>query len=213
MIEDEGHYFCCNGCQGVFHLLSEQGLDGFYNKLGSEKLAPPSKQYEDSSNFDAPAFYERFVRESEDGFSEVSLIIEGIHCAACVWLNEKALINMDGVIATNINYTNNKAKIVWDDDVVKLSKIIDMIRAIGYNAYPYDASLQEEKANKERKDYYLRIAVAVFATMNMMTIMVAQYAGYFTGISSDIKNVLNMGEWVLATPVLFYSGWPFFKGM
>ncbi|QOP46136.1 heavy metal translocating P-type ATPase [Sulfurimonas paralvinellae] len=213
MIEDDGHYFCCNGCQGVFHLLRDQGLDGFYQKLGSEKLAPPSQQYEDSANFDTPAFYERFVKKGEDGFLEVSLIIEGIHCAACVWLNEKALTNMDGVIATNINYTNNKAKIVWDDNVVKLSAIIDMIRAIGYNAYPYDASLQEEKANKERKDYYVRIAVAVFATMNMMTIMVAQYAGYFTGISGDIKNILNIGEWVLATPVLFYSGWPFFKGM
>jgi Cu+-exporting ATPase len=213
MIEDDGHYFCCNGCQGVFHLLSDQGLDNFYDKLGSEKLAPPSQQYEDSSNFDAPAFYERFVTKREDEFSEVSLIIEGIHCSACIWLNEKALINMDGVIETNINYTNNKAKIVWDDDVVKLSAIIDMIRAIGYNAYPYDASLQEEKANKERKEYYMRMAVAVFATMNMMTIMVAQYAGYFTGISEDIKHILNIGEWVLSTPVLFYSGWPFFRGM
>jgi len=213
MIEDDGHYFCCNGCQGVFHLLSDQGLDGFYKKLGDEKLAPPSQQYEDSANFNAPAFYERFVSVNKDGFSEVSLIIEGIHCSACVWLNEKALLNMDGVIATNINYTNNKAKIVWDDDVVKLSEIIDMIRAIGYNAYPYDASLQEEKANKERKDYYLRIAVAIFATMNMMTIMVAQYAGYFTGISAEVKHILNLGEWALSTPVLFYSGWPFFKGM
>ena len=213
MIEDDGHYFCCNGCQGVYHLLSEEGLESFYEKLGDEKLAPPSTQYEDSSNFDAPAFYERFVKVNQDGFSEVSLIIEGIHCAACVWLNEKALVNMDGVMATNINYTNNKAKIVWDDDTVKLSKIIDMIRAIGYNAYPYDASLQEEKANKERKDYYLRIAVAIFATMNMMTIMVAQYAGYFTGINADVKHILNIGEWVLSTPVLFYSGWPFFKGM
>jgi len=213
MIEDDGHYFCCNGCQGVFHLLSEQGLDGFYKKLGNEKLAPPSQQYEDSSNFNAPAFYERFVTLNKDGFSEVSLVIEGIHCSACVWLNEKALINMDGVIATNINYTNNKAKIVWDDDVVKLSEIIDMIRAIGYNAYPYDASLQEEKANKERKDYYLRIAVAIFATMNMMTIMVAQYAGYFSGISESVKHILNLGEWALSTPVLFYCGWPFFKGM
>jgi len=213
MIEDDGHYFCCNGCQGVFHLLSEQGLDGFYKKLGNEQLTPPQEQYEDSANFNAPAFYERFVTLNKDRFSEVSLIIEGIHCSACVWLNEKALLNMDGVIATNINYTNNKAKIVWDDDVVKLSEIIDMIRAIGYNAYPYDASLQEEKANKERKDYYLRIAVAVFATMNMMTIMVAQYAGYFTGISPEVKHILNLGEWALSTPVLFYSGWPFFKGM
>ncbi len=213
MIEDDGHYFCCNGCRGVFYLLSDQGLDSFYKKLGSKKLAPPQEQYGDSNNFNAAAFYEHFVTVNKDGFSEVSLIIEGIYCSACVWLNEKALINMDGVIATNINYTNNKARVIWDDDIVKLSEIIDMIRAIGYNAYPYDASLQEEKANKERKDYYLRIAVALFATMNMMTIMVAQYAGYFTGISADVKHILNLGEWVLATPVLFYSGWPFFRGM
>lgn len=213
MIKDGEHYFCCNGCQGVFHLLSEEGLDSFYEKTKNVKLAPPTQQFEDAANFDAPAFYDRFVKTNDEGFSEVSLIIEGIHCAACVWLNEKALTNMDGVIATNINYTNNKAKIVWDDDELKLSKIIDMIRAIGYDAYPYDPSLQEEKANKERKEYYMRIAVAVFATMNMMTIMVAQYAGYFTGISADVKHILNLGEWVLATPVLFYSGWPFFRGM
>jgi len=213
MIVDGEHYFCCNGCQGVYHLLSEEGLDSFYDKLGNEKLTPPSQQFEDSANFDAPAFYERFVTKNDEGFWEVSLIIEGIHCAACVWLNEKALTGMDGVVATNINYTNNKAKIIWDDNTVKLSKIIDMIRAIGYNAYPYDASLQEEKANKERKDYYMRMAVAIFATMNMMTIMVAQYAGYFTGITESIKYTLNVGEWVLSTPVLFYSGWPFFKGM
>ena len=212
MIKDGEHYFCCNGCQGVFHLLSDEGLDSFYDKLGDNKLAPPSSQFEDASNFDAPAFYERFVSINKEGFSEVSLIIEGIHCAACVWLNEKALTNMDGVVATNINYTNNKAKIVWDDDTVKLSNIIDMIRAIGYDAFPYDASLQEVKANKERKDYYLRMAVAVFATMNMMTIMVAQYAGYFTGITPEIKHILNVGEWVLSTPVLFYSGWPFIRG-
>ncbi len=213
MIKEDEHYFCCNGCQGVFHLLSDEGLDGFYDKLGNNKLAPPSEQFEDASNFDSPAFYERFVSTNKDGFSEVSLIIEGIHCAACVWLNEKALSGMDGVVATNINYTNNKAKIIWADDSVKLSKIIDMIRAIGYNAYPYDASLQEVKADKERKEYYTRIAVAVFATMNMMTIMVAQYAGYFTGISGNIRHILNIGEWVLATPVLFYSGWPFIRGM
>lgn len=213
MIKDGEHYFCCNGCQGVFHLLLDEGLDAFYDKTKGVTLAPPTQQYEDSTNFNAPAFYDKFVKTTKEGFCEVALIIEGIHCAACVWLNEKALINMDGVIATNINYTNNKAKIVWDDEMVKLSQIIDMIRAIGYDAYPYDVSLQEAKANKERKDYYLRIAVAIFATMNMMTIMVAQYAGYFSGISADVKHILNIGEWVLATPVLFYSGWPFFKGM
>ncbi len=212
MIVDGEHYFCCNGCQGVYHLLSDEGLDGFYEKAGNIKLTPPTQQYEDSSNFDAPAFYDRFVKINSDGFSEVSLIIEGIHCSACVWLNEKALHKMDGIIEANINFTNNKATIVWADDALKLSQIIDMIRAIGYNAYPYDASLQEAHANKERKDYYLRMAVAIFSSMNVMWIAVAQYAGYFTGIDQDIKTTLNIAEGVLATPVLFYSGWIFFRG-
>ncbi len=51
MIEDGENYFCCNGCQGVFHLLSDQGLESFYKKAGDVKLTPPTKQYEDSSNF------------------------------------------------------------------------------------------------------------------------------------------------------------------
>jgi Cu+-exporting ATPase len=212
MIKDGDHYFCCNGCQGVYHLLSDEGLDSFYDKVGDTKLAPPTQQYEDSSNFDAPAFYDKFVKKDKDGFNEVSLIIEGIHCSACVWLNEKALHKMDGVVEANINFTNNKAQIIWDDDIVKLSQIIDMIRAIGYNAYPYDASIQEAKANEQRKDYYLRISVALFATMNVMWIAVAQYAGYFTGIEQEMKNILNVAEGILATPVLFYSGWIFFRG-
>jgi len=212
MIVDSEHYFCCKGCQGIYHLLKDEGLDSFYNKAGDTKLTPPTQQYEDSSNFNSPAFYDKFVSINNEGFSDVSLIIEGIHCSACVWLNEKALHKMAGVMSVNINYTNNKAKIVWDDSVLKLSSIIDMIRAIGYNAFPYDASLQEVRANKERQDYYLRMAVAIFASMNVMWIAVAQYAGYFTGITQDVKTILNIAEGVLATPVLFYSGWIFYRG-
>ena len=212
MIKDEDHYFCCNGCQGVFHLLSDEGLDSFYEKSHGVTLTPPTQQYEDSLNFNAPAFYDKFVKINDEGFSEVSLIIEGIHCSACVWLNEKALHKMDGVIEASINFTNNKAHIIWVDEVLKLSQIIDMIRAIGYNAYPYDASLQEAHANKVRKDYYLRMAVAIFSSMNVMWIAVAQYAGYFSGITQEMKTILNIAEGVLATPVLFYSGWVFFRG-
>ena len=212
MIKDEEHYFCCTGCQGVFHLLSDSGLDGFYDKLGSKKLSAPTHTFEESSSFDTPGFYEQFVRKNDEDFEEVSLVIEGIHCSACVWLNEKALHKLEGVIDVSISYANNKAKITWADNIIKLSSIIEMIRSIGYNAYPYDPSVQEEKANKERKDFYLRIVVALFGSMNIMWIAIAQYAGYFSGMDREMKTILNVGEWLLATPVLFYSGWVFFKG-
>lgn len=212
MIHDEEYRFCCNGCKGIFHLLKDEGLESFYAKMGETTLTPPSEQFEASENFDTPAFFERFVTLGEGNLAQVSLIIEGIHCAACVWLNEKALHKMPGVIEAHINYTNNKARIIWDTEVLKLSTIIEMIRAIGYNAYPYDASMQEVRANKERKEYYLRMAVATFASMNMMWIAVAQYAGYFTGMTQEVKTILNIAEWVLSTPVLFYSGWVFYRG-
>jgi Cu+-exporting ATPase len=56
------------------------------------------------------------------------------------------------------------------------------------------------------------MAVAIFSSMNIMWIAVAQYAGYFSGMSGDVKNILNIAEGILATPVLFFSGWIFFRG-
>ena len=212
MIREAENYFCCSGCQGVFHLLKDEGLESFYEKSKDIELSVQNQSLEDSSSFDSQSFYDKFVKINSDGFCEVSLVIEGIHCSACVWLNEKVLHKMDGVIEANINFTNNKASIVWADNIVKLSAIIDAIRSIGYNAFAYDSLAQELHANKERKSYYLKMAVAIFASMNTMWIAVAQYAGYFSGIAQDVKTILNIAEGILATPVLFYSGWVFFRG-
>ena len=212
MIVDGENYFCCKGCQGVYHLLNAEGLDSFYDKLGDTKLQPANQIDVDLEKFDLEGFKKKYIKVNQDELYEINLIIEGIHCSACVWLNEKVLHKTDGIIEATINYTNNKAKVVWEPDTIKLSKIIETIRSIGYNAYPYDPSLQEERAVKNRKAYYSRILVAVFGSMNIMWIAIAQYAGYFTGIKQEFKNILNIAEFVLATPVLFYSGWIFFRG-
>jgi Cu+-exporting ATPase len=211
LIEDGGKYFCCKGCQGIYHLLQDEGLDNFYEKMGNNTIEPPKEQHDDTQKFDLEGFKQKYVKQ-KDGFSEVSLIIDGIHCSACVWLNEKVLGRSPGIVEVSINHTNNKAKILWDNDTIKLSQIIELIRSIGYNAYPYDASMQESQANAKRQDYYSRLLVGVFTTMNIMWIAVAQYEGYFSGMRSDIKNILNFAEFILATPALFYTGGVFFKG-
>ncbi len=211
MIGESEKYFCCKGCQGVYHLLSSEGLDDFYDKVGDIKLNPAAEISSDLEKYDHDGFTKKYIKEV-DGLHEISLIIEGIHCSACVWLNEKVLYKTDGIIEAEINYTNHKAKIVWDPSVLKLSDIIVKIQSIGYNAYPYDASLQEQKANASRKDYYMRLLVGVFGTMNIMWLAIAQYGGYFTGMREDIKFIIQVAEFVLATPVLFYTGWIYFKG-
>lgn len=211
LVDAQELHFCCKGCQGVYHLLKDDGLDSFYDKLGSNKLHSVGEIQNNLAKYDLEGFTKKYVTQ-KDGLNEISLIMEGIHCSACVWLNEKILHKTDGIIDASINYTTLKAKITWDSEVIKLSDIILKIQSIGYNAYPYDAKVQEDKANALKKEYYSRLIVGVFCTMNIMWIAIAQYAGYFSGISASAKNILNIAEFILATPALFYTGWPYFKG-
>lgn len=208
---EQTKFFCCKGCQGVYHLLSNEGLDSFYEKMGKQSIEPPKERLQNLERFDLEGFQKRYIKE-KDGLNEISLIIEGIHCAACVWLNEKALHRADGIIEASVNGTSHKAKIVWDNDIIKLSQIISIIQSIGYQATPYDPSLQEEYANAKKREYYGRLLVGIFASMNIMWIAIAQYAGYFTGMRADVKSILNFAGFVLSTPALFYTGWVFYKG-
>jgi len=205
-------HFCCNGCQGVYHLLKDDGLDSFYEKMGNNTIAPPLQVDSDSSSFDMESFKQRYIKRTADGFSSVDLMIEGIHCAACIWLNEKVLSDTEGIVEASINFTNNKAKIIWDEETIALSKVIDTIRSIGYNAYPYDRSQEDMKASANKKDYFIRMAIAIFASMNIMMIDVAKYAGFFMGMKEETLQLVHIAEFIFATPVLFYSGWIFFKG-
>jgi len=212
MIKDEELYFCCKGCQGVYHLIHERDLDSYYSKIGNKELAPPKDSILNSETFDGEAFQKQYVTQNRNGLSEISLIIEGIHCSACVWLNEQILYETDGIIEANINFSTNRAKITFDSKIIKLSKIVDTIRAIGYDAVPFEVTEKKKRLDKERKDYYIRLSVGIFSVMNIMWISIALYAGYFTGIEQNMKTVLNVAEWILSTPVLFFSGWIFFKG-
>ena len=205
-------FFCCNGCQGVYHLLKDDGLDSFYEKMGNSTIAPPLQTESDSSSFDMESFRQRYIKTTADGFSSVDLVIEGIHCAACIWLNEKVLADKEGIVEASINFTNNKAKIIWDEDTIALSNVIDTIRSIGYNAYPYDRTQEDITATENKKEYFMRMAIAVFASMNIMMIDVAKYAGFFTGMKDETLQLVHIAEFIFATPVLFYSGWIFFKG-
>ena len=212
MISEKKLYFCCNGCQGVYHLLKDDGLDGFYEKMRNETIAPPLESSNDSKNFNLESFKQRYIKRDKDGFSQVDLVIEGIHCAACVWLNEKILDKTEGVLEASINFSNNKAKITWDEETIQLSEIINKIRSIGYNAYPYDRSEEEIKATDAKRDYFIRMGVAIFGSMNIMMIDVAKYAGFFSGMTNSVLDMIHVVEFIFSTIVLFYSGWIFFKG-
>ena len=213
MIKENDLNFCCGGCQSVYHILKSENLDSFYEKLGNKTIkAPLQVSNDDLSKFDSENFLNSYTTITKDGFVQIDLILEGIHCAACVWLNEKVLYDTKGVIEANINFTTNKARVVFNSDILKLSDIIKKIRSVGYNADAYDSSIADKEASKATQDYFVRIMVAVVCTMNIMMLSVAKYTGFFTGMSIEVKNMIHLAEFILATPVLFFSGFVFYKG-
>ena len=213
MIKENDLNFCCGGCQNVYHILKSENLDSFYEKLGNKTLsAPLHVSNDDLVKFDSENFLKNYTTITKDGFTQIDLILEGIHCAACVWLNEKILYDTKGIIEANINFTTNKARVVFNSEILKLSEIIKKIRSIGYNAYAYDSSVADKQASKAKQDYFVRIMVAVVCTMNIMMLSVAKYTGFFTGMSPEVKDMIHFAEFLLTTPVLFFSGFVFYKG-
>ncbi|MCI6989450.1 MAG: cadmium-translocating P-type ATPase [Campylobacter sp.] len=209
--DENGLRFCCNGCKQVFYLLKSSGLnDEFYEKLGKNTLNPANIQK--ASEAEVENIYKNYVKKNENGFDEVFLIIEGLHCSACVWLNEKVLINAPGVLEMNINASTGKAKIIWDENETSLAKIFMLIESIGYRPMAYDPLVASQKITNKKTKYYAKLLVGIFATMNMMWISIALYSGYFSGIDQGSKDIFHFAEFILATPVLFYTGSVFFAG-
>ena len=173
LIERGGELFCCEGCAGVYEILNASGLGEFYERLGKTTLNPAisAKNAAQKSQEDLAAIYQNYVK-NENGFNKISLIIEGIHCSACVWLNEKVLFAQKGILEVNINSVNNKALIVWDENEINLTQIFALIRSIGYEPYPYDAQAQEQRRAGQRREFYARLLVGIFCTMNIMWLAV-----------------------------------------
>ena len=204
MLEKDGHFFCCTGCEAVFELVQSKGLGDFYERLGKNSLEPVNFK-QNLGVFDS------FVSPTNEGFSEIHLVIDGIFCAACVWLNEKILIEEQGVIEASVNPLTHKARVVFDERQVSLKRILTLIQSIGYKPSAYDPLKQEQKALSTKREFYSKLVVAVACVMNVMWIAVAKYAGFFSLMDAQTKDILNFAEFVLASPVLFYTGSAFYK--
>ena len=212
-INNKEMHFCCYGCKTVCETIYGAGMDGFYQRtLEGETLQPPplfsAKDDSELEVYDLDDVQREFVGELGD-IREIHLLVEGIHCAACVWLIERRLENEAGVLQSNVNLSAKKLHLKWDNRDIKLSKILSILGQIGYAAVPYDPEAAEGQLKKQNRQLLFRLGFAGFAAMNLMWISIALYTGADEGKFKDLFYWLGLG---LATPTLLYSGYPFYRG-
>ncbi|HUW37570.1 MAG TPA: heavy metal translocating P-type ATPase [Rhodocyclaceae bacterium] len=204
---------CCAGCQAVAQAIVANGLDDYYRHRDALPESPREalpQALKDAGLFDHPEVQKSFVQAVNEHERETSLILEGITCAACIWLNEQHLARQDGVTAVSINYATRRASVRWDERVIRLSQIIEAIAAIGYRAHPYDPARSEQLAQRERRAALWRLFVAGFGTMQVMMYAIPAYLAGRGSMTPDIAALLRWASLLLTLPVILYSAAPFF---
>lgn len=208
-VGEQARSFCCQGCATVCRTIFDAGLDGFYNRVQEgESLAPPLETEGDLAFYDIDEIQQQYVAALGPQ-REIQLLVEGIHCAACVWLIERGLKALPGVTEARVNLSGRQLKVGWDNERLALSAILGRLSRLGYSAVPYDPEAAEGSIKRQNRQLLYRMAVAAFAMMNLMWISIALYTGADTG---EFRSMFHWVGFCLATPTLLYSGQPFFKG-
>jgi len=205
---------CCHGCQAVAQAIVAGGLERFYEHRTTVSQRPEDlvpEQLRRLDLYDQPRLQEGFVEVDERHLKSASLILEGITCAACVWLSERHVRTVPGVVEFHVNYSTHRARVRWDDSRVRLSEILKAIAAIGYVAHPYDPGRQDSVYRRERQRALRRLAVAGLCSMQVMMLGWSLYAmDYDTSDVTDMRAFLRWVSALLTVPVVFYSAQTFF---
>jgi len=194
--------------------IVEAGLGDYYRhrtaRPGTARELVP-EILRDAEVYDHPDIQRSFVRDAGAHRREAALMLEGIVCPACLWLNEQHLQQLPGVESVSINYASRRAQVEWDERRIRLSDILRAIAEIGYRAHPYDPRRAQELLAAERRGYLKRLGIAAIFGMQVMILAVALYFGEARGIESPYRDFFRWMSLALTLPVLAYSAQPFFR--
>ncbi|MBK7145114.1 MAG: cadmium-translocating P-type ATPase [Xanthomonadales bacterium] len=197
--------FCCDGCRAAAEWLHQGGLGDYYalRSSASARVAPAP----DFSAWDSRGFARLYLHE-HDGISQCDLSIGNLRCAACAWLIDRVLLRMPGVVSVSVDPATTHARLRFDAARTPLSRIAAQLAALGYDPKivtdPADAAAARRLSLK-------RVAVAGIGAMQAMMFTEALYwgAGELDVATRDFFRMLAL---LITTPVVLYSGQPFFRG-
>ena len=201
---------CCMGCQLASQSIVEAGLEQYYlDRSEINRTASLPTQLTRLEAYDHDEIKSQFVY-AQDGLSVAELSVNNLRCAACTWLIESRLYEIDGIDKCQVNLTNQRMRIVWDEAKLPISRILAVINEIGYEAKPYRQDTHEAMLAKHNNKMLLRLGIAALGAMQAMMYAVALYFGAHDGMLILQRDFLRWVSLFVSIPVFFYAGVPFF---
>lgn len=205
-------HFCCHGCATAYEVIHGCGLDRYYRLRESTPGAPVKSTGKKYSEFDDAVFQGLYWRDMGGTLRSVDLFLEGVHCAACVWLVEKLPSVVKGVVEARLDVRRSMVRVVWDSSLVTLSRVAGVLDSLGYAAHPARDSTARGLRRVEDRRHLIRLGVAGACAGNVMLLAFALYAGLFDTMEEQYRHLfrwMSMGFSVLS---LAWPGRVFFRG-
>jgi P-type Cu2+ transporter len=212
-LSGEAPFFCCAGCQSVYDIVHAAGLTGYYahQEQGSPvaaRASTPGRKYQE---LDDPAFQAQHCQVDPSGDKTVELLLEGVHCSACVWLVERVGRVVPGVTSSRLDLSRNVVALTWNDARTQLSAIARGLESLGYPAHALGDSATDLTRARDR-DLLLRLGCAGAAAGNVMLMAFALYSGAFSGMEASYQALFRWASLAIATPAVFWAGAVFLRG-
>lgn len=204
---------CCQGCRAAAEWIEQLGLGDYY-RLRTQSAPKPDRlaSSNDHAAWDRPEIARHVTRDLGEGRRETMLLIDGVRCAACVWLIERALSALPGIVSVQVNAAARRARIVWREKDVALPQILDTLSRTGYRALPLDARSLDDVRRRESREALKRLLVAGFGAMQAMMYAAVLYVGGVDALDPSTHELFRWLGFLVATPVVLFAARPFFSG-
>jgi Cu+-exporting ATPase len=133
---------------------------------------------------------------------DVILNIVGMTCSACAATIEKSLSSLEGVESVFVNIATDKARVSYDP---RLVSIFDLRKAVTDVGYDVAGEEEVDRAVEEMKEGRKRMLRSWAFTAPIILWMIPEM---LFGIAWPTMTIYNLGIVALATPVMFWLGWP-----
>jgi Cu2+-exporting ATPase len=155
--------------------------------------------------------YGHWSRDAGNGVCEIDLAIDGIDCAACLDEIEGTLKPLKGIERARLNLTSRRLTVAWRPAETSPDRFIDELARIGYGAFPFEVERAEASEAAHMKWLLKCLAVAGFASMNIMLLSVSVWSGHGADMDAPTRDFFHWMSALIALPAAAYAGQPFFR--
>ncbi|MEQ9097200.1 MAG: heavy metal translocating P-type ATPase [Phycisphaerales bacterium] len=209
-----GERFCCNGCAMVYETISACGLEHYYDlkrRLDAQR-EPASQPAGSFIELDDAAFLARHATPLPAGLMRIEMYVQGVHCAACLWLLERLPTVVHGLQSVELDLARRTASLVWNPAEVTLSTIAREFARFGYPPHPVEPSAARDARRLEDRAYLIRIGVAAACAGNVMLLAFALYSGQFDAIGEPYRTAFRVLSAAIGLLALAWPGSVFIRG-